>query len=50
VPADEIIALLRPGEAVVHLLAAEEATFVFLISAQGVIRGHKVDLSTEQLH
>ena len=49
VPAHEIIAQLQPGEAVVHLVVATDATFAFLIDARGETRGHKVGLGAQRL-
>ena len=49
VPADEIIAQLQPGEAVVHFVVASDATYAFLIGARGAIRAHKIELGAQQL-
>ncbi len=49
VPANEVSAQLQPGEAVVDLLVAPDATYAFLIDARGQIRAHKADLGADQL-
>jgi CHAT domain-containing protein len=49
VATEDIVGLLRAGEAVVQILVADDATFVFLIRDDGLIRGHKVEVTTTQL-